>query len=127
MQSPIYPPPVILLADDDESLRRLVHATIPPDEFEVLEASDGNEALRLARARHPGVVLLDIAMPARNGFEVCAELKGDPATADIKVLMLTGLHAEVDRKRASQVGADGYLTKPFSPRELLDTILNLLR
>ncbi len=116
----------ILLADDDDSLRRLVHATLRAEEYEVLEAADGREALELAEEHRPDLALLDIAMPEYNGFEVCAAIKANPALAHVKVLMLTGLHDELDRKHATQAGADGYFTKPFSPRELLDTVHHLL-
>jgi DNA-binding response OmpR family regulator len=116
----------ILVADDDSALRRLLGTTLGADNFEMLQAIDGEEALRIAREQHPALVLLDIYMPRVNGFDVCRELKSDPATADIKIVILTGHSADTDRQQAREVGADDYFSKPFSPVELLNKVYALL-
>jgi DNA-binding response OmpR family regulator len=116
----------VLLADDDPALRRLIGATLGSDDFDLLMAIDGEEALRVARGEHPALVLLDVNMPRLDGFEVCHQLKSDPATADIKVVMLTARGADVDRVRAREAGADEYFIKPFSPVQLLNKVYALL-
>lgn len=116
----------VLLADDDSGLRRLVSATLGSADFELLQAIDGEEALQLARSSSPDLVLLDVNMPRLDGFEVCRALKRDPATADIKVVMLTARGAETDRARAREAGADDYFVKPFSPVQLLNRVYALL-
>ncbi|MBI2940167.1 MAG: response regulator [Chloroflexi bacterium] len=118
----------ILLADDDTILRRLVAATLGGDEeYELLEAADGAEALDIARRERPRLMLLDVDMPKLDGFEVCAAVKGDPATRDTMVIMLTAMAQDVDRKRGEHAGANAYFTKPFSPIRLLETIDAALR
>lgn len=116
----------VLLADDDPGLRRLVGTTLGTDDFELLQAMDGEEALRIAREQRPQLVLLDVNMPRRNGFEVCRLLKDDPRTAAIKVVMLTARGNEADRAQGREAGADDYFIKPFSPVHLLDKVYALL-
>lgn len=116
----------VLLADDDFALRRLIAATLGSDDFELLQAQDGEEALELARSRQPDLVLLDVNMPRLDGFAVCEQLKADPATATIKIVMLTARGAESDRVRARTAGADDYFVKPFSPVQLLNKVYALL-
>ena len=116
----------ILLADDDPNVRLLVSATLRSEEYELIEASTGEETLALARSDHPDLVLLDIAMPRIDGFEVCKNLKSDPETKDIRVLMLTARTQDAERRRGNEVGADGYFTKPFSPLALLRKIGEIL-
>jgi len=116
----------VLLADDDPGLRRLVGATLGAECFQILSADDGEEALAIARGEHPALILLDINMPGQNGLDVCRELKSDPATAGIKIVMLTASGAELDRRRAFEAAADDYVVKPFSPIALLDKVYALL-
>ncbi len=116
----------VLLADDDAALRRLIRATFSDADFDLLQAVDGTEALELVQQHHPCVVLLDVNMPGLDGFEVCRRLKGDPSTADIKIVMLTARGADVDRLTAREAGADEYFVKPFSPIQLLDKVYALL-
>lgn len=111
----------ILLADDEGPLRELVRATLGST-YRLLEAVDGLEALALARSELPDLVLLDVKMPRLDGFTVCEQLKTDPATSHIPVLMLTAWASQEDQRRGAEAGADGYLTKPFSPSVLLDTV-----
>ena len=89
------------------------------DQYRVLLARDGEEAMALALKEQPDLIILDILMPKKDGYEVCRGLKSDPETAQIQVIMLTGLSQEFDRKKALEVGADDYFTKPFSPSALL--------
>ncbi len=117
----------VLIADDDESLRLLVATTLGDDSLELLQAQDGRQALALARQHRPGLILLDIAMPGLTGLEVCQELKADPNTAKLPVIMLTAQGRALDRERGLAAGAAAYLTKPFSPLELLRLAEDLLR
>lgn len=121
------PIPKILLADDEPSLRRLVSVTLGSDDFQLLHASNGEEALAVARQELPQVALLDVNMPRKNGIEVCRALKSDPATCRIKVVMLTAAGSESDIELALAAGADAYFVKPFSPLALLNKIHALIR
>jgi two-component system, OmpR family, phosphate regulon response regulator PhoB len=116
----------VLLADDDPALRRLIGTTLGSQDFDLLQAIDGEEALQIARQHHPELVLLDVNMPKLDGFEVCRNLKNDPATATMKIVMLTARGADVDRARAREAGADEYFIKPFSPVQLLNKVYALL-
>ncbi|TAK27611.1 MAG: response regulator [Chloroflexota bacterium] len=116
----------ILLADDQEVVRRLVGVTLGEDEFDLVYATDGEEALRLAQETRPDLVLLDIMMPGIDGFQVCRALKNDPETSRISILILTAKGSEADRAMGKQVGADGYFSKPFSPIALLGRVHELL-
>jgi two-component system, OmpR family, alkaline phosphatase synthesis response regulator PhoP len=112
----------LLIADDEGGIRTLVRMTLESDTYEILEASDGDAALQLARDRHPDLVLLDVSMPKRNGLEVCHAIKEDPATSDIAVVMLTARAQESDRRLGEDAGVDAYFTKPFSPVQLMDLV-----
>jgi two-component system, OmpR family, alkaline phosphatase synthesis response regulator PhoP len=116
----------VLLADDDPSLLRLISTTLGTDDFELLQATDGEQALEAARRHHPDLVLLDVNMPRLDGFEVCRQLKSDPETASIKVVMLTARGTDADRARGRELGADDYFAKPFSPIQLLNKVYQLL-
>ncbi|HEY8477199.1 MAG TPA: response regulator [Chloroflexota bacterium] len=114
--------PTILIVDDDPNLRKLIRATVEDEDHVVLEAADGVEALNLARKHLPDLMLLDIAMPRMDGVKVCKEIKADPATRNITVVMLTAKGQERDRQAAQEAGAEAYFTKPFSPLALLNFI-----
>jgi DNA-binding response OmpR family regulator len=116
----------VLLADDDPGLRRLIGTTLGTEDFDLLQANDGEQALQIARQQHPELVLLDVNMPKLDGFEVCRHLKSEPETSGIKVVMLTARSEEVDRARGREAGADEYFTKPFSPVQLLNKVYALL-
>ncbi len=115
----------LLIADDEPAVRALVHATLEGDDYEILEAGDGEEALEVSRAEHPTLVLLDIMMPRLDGLEVCRRLKAGPETSDIVIVMLTAQAQERDRDHGLAAGADDYFTKPFSPLALLNMVENL--
>src|SRR6267378_6612769 len=116
----------VLLADDDPGLRRLIGTTLGTDHFDLLQAVDGEEALRIAQQQHPELVLLDVNMPKMDGFEVCRFLKTDPETSGIKIVMITARATDVDRARGREAGADDYFIKPFSPIQLLNKVYALL-
>ena len=117
----------VLIVDDKVELRDLVEVTLRGGDYRILQAENGVQALELARAEAPDLMLLDVMMPGgKDGFEVCAELKSDPATAGITIIMLTAKGQEVDKARGREVKADGYYTKPFSPLELLQKVEEIL-
>ncbi len=119
--------PKILIADDEPSLRLLVRATLSSNKsFELVEASDGHEALAKAQTELPDLLLLDVMMPGLSGFEVCERLKNDPKTKKIVIIMLTAKGQQSDRDWALSVGTDYFLTKPFSPIELFNLIEKIL-
>jgi two-component system chemotaxis response regulator CheY len=110
----------LLVADDDPLIRRLVTATLRDvSRFALLEAADGTQAVEIAQRERPAVALLDVDMPGRDGIEVCRALRADPATRAATIVMLTGAPGDGVRARALEAGADLFLTKPFSPLELL--------
>ena len=112
----------VLIADDEPSMRLLVHATIESDDYRVVEAVDGAEAWRMIKEQKPSLVLLDVQMPGRTGLEVLALLKGDPELAGTRVILLTSKAQETDIEKGLIAGADFYLTKPFSPLDLLTRV-----
>jgi DNA-binding response OmpR family regulator len=116
----------VLLADDDPSLLRLISTTLGTTDFDLLQATDGEEALALARRHRPDLILLDINMPRLDGFEVLRQLKQAPETASIKVVILSARRDEADRARGRECGADEYFVKPFSPIQLLNKVYALL-
>lgn len=117
----------VLVAEDNADNRQLVEDILAGQGYSVTFARDGNEAVSLARQLIPDLVILDINMPGKNGFEVCADLKADSATVQIPILMLTALSDVENRVRGLGLGADDYLVKPFNPRELVARIDTRLR
>jgi CheY-like chemotaxis protein len=112
----------LLIADDEGSIRGLVRVTLEGESYEILEAGDGEEALHVAYAEHPALILLDVMMPRLDGLEVCRRLKTDPITKDIVIVLLTAMAQDSDRERGFAAGADDYVTKPFSPLALLHKV-----
>jgi CheY-like chemotaxis protein len=110
----------ILIVDDDPMIRRLITTTLEDVAgYRLLEAGDGQEALEAAVEERPEIVFLDYDMPRLNGVETCRRLRSDPATADVTIVMLTGMSDKPAQERAVAAGADLFLTKPFSPLRLL--------
>src|SRR4030081_319982 len=118
--------PVILIADDDEDVQRLLTLYVRPLDCEVLTARDGEAALAIAQARLPDLVLLDVMMPKRSGWEVCQALKAVQRTSHIAVVLVTGRGDVKDRLTGLQLGADDYLVKPFNREEVVKRIGALL-
>jgi len=117
----------LLIADDLVPIRQMVRITLSTQGWTILEAKNGTEALAIARAEKPDLVLLDVDMgPGPNGFEVCKSLKSEEDTRSIPVVMLTAHESEADKQVGFSVGATQYLTKPFGPLELIDTIRGIL-
>ena len=112
----------ILIADDEPSLRLLVSATIASDEYEVVEAVDGDEAWQLIREHRPNVVLLDVQMPGRTGLDLARAIRAEPDLVRTCVILLTSKAQPADIEAGLAAGADRYLTKPFSPLELLRVV-----
>ena len=112
----------LLIADDEPSVRLLVAATLSSEEYEIIEATNGADALALARAERPRAMLLDVNMPGMTGIEVCREVKADAQLASVAVVMLTSADEPEDREAGLAAGAIAYLTKPFRPLELLRII-----
>lgn len=116
----------ILVADDDPMLQRLIMNTLKLEQYEVVIASDGAQALQLARSEKPDLIILDVMMPVKNGFEVCADLRKMPETATLPVIILSGLGQVQEKITGLKAGADEYVTKPIDPRELLTRVEMLL-
>jgi DNA-binding response OmpR family regulator len=117
----------ILIVDDEPDALELVKVNLTNAGFFVATAEDGDEALKKARSLSPDLILLDVMLPQVDGLEVCKILRRDDATRDIPIIMLTARAAEIDRVLGLELGADDYVTKPFSPRELVLRVKALLR
>jgi diguanylate cyclase (GGDEF)-like protein len=117
----------ILVADDDPAILRLVEINLDLDGFEVITASDGEEALRLVNEHLPALVLLDVMMPKIDGYEVCERIRADGRTRHINVIMLTAKSLSADKIVGLTAGADDYVLKPFDPMELVARVRSTLR
>ena len=118
--------PRILVVEDEPEAAELVEFNLKQAGYAVTTAADGVEALKKARAQVPMLVILDVMLPEMDGFEICKSLRLDPATARVPIIMLTAKAAEIDRVLGLELGADDYLTKPFSPRELVLRVKKIL-
>ncbi len=116
----------ILVVDDEPDALEVLAFKLKEAGYVPLLAKDGNRAIRLAREERPALIVLDLMLPEVDGLEVCKILRRDPGTASIPILMLTARAAEMDRVLGLELGADDYVTKPFSPRELVLRIKKLL-
>jgi DNA-binding response OmpR family regulator len=112
----------ILIADDEAYIRELLITTLEVGNYNILTAKDGQEAVKSACDEKPDLMILDIGMPKLDGFEVCKQLKSDPETESIIIIMLTALGQEAEKAKGFEMGADDYFVKPFSPMALLDKI-----
>jgi len=117
----------ILIIEDDPDIAELVEYNLVKEGFEVLVSADGEEGLRRSKTRRPDLVLLDLMLPAMDGIEVCRRLRQDPATQSVGLIMLTAKGEESDVVVGLELGADDYVVKPFSPRELLARVRAVLR
>jgi len=118
--------PVVVVAEDDEDILRLVATRLERDGYEVVQTRDGAQALGAVRERLPALALLDVSMPALDGLEVLARIRGDEQLAGIRVVLLTAMAQEHDVRRAFEAGADGYVRKPFSLAELSEKVAELI-
>jgi len=118
--------PLVLCADDDEDILSLVSLRLRRAGFDVATAADGDAAIEIARDRRPALAVLDVMMPRRTGYEVLAELRGDEALRDIKVILLSARVQESDVTRGLEAGADAYLAKPFKAQDLVAKVQELL-
>ena len=117
----------ILVVDDEPDALELISYNLKAAGFDVATAADGEEALKKARNAQPALIILDVMLPEVDGLEVCKTLRREPATASVPIIMLTAKAAEIDRVLGLELGADDYVTKPFSPRELILRVKALLR
>jgi len=116
----------ILIADDEPDIVTSLEFLMRGGNYEVRVALNGEEALRLAESFRPDVVLLDVMMPQRSGFEVCQKIRENPALRDVKIVMLTAKGRDAEKDRGLNLGANAYVTKPFSTKELMNTVRGLL-
>jgi two-component system, OmpR family, phosphate regulon response regulator PhoB len=116
----------LLIVDDEDGVRALVRMTLDNGLYEIIEASEGLEALDLAREYHPDLVLLDVMLPDVSGMDVCRKIKDDPELSSTTVVMLTARAQTSDVGDAEEAGADGYFTKPFSPIALTRKVESIL-
>jgi DNA-binding response OmpR family regulator len=117
----------ILVVDDEPDALELIEFNLRKNGYEVTTSGDGEEAMHKARALRPALIVLDVMLPGLSGLEICKLLKREPATAGIPIIMVTAKAAEIDRLLGLELGADDYLTKPFSTRELVLRVRSLLR
>ena len=118
-------PLVVVVVDDEERVTKLIRRFLAPNKCEIHEARDGSEGIEVIREVRPDVVILDVRIPGVHGFDVCRIIKKDPDTRDAKVLVISGLMSETDRKWAIDCGANETLQKPFNADELAGKILNM--
>ena len=116
----------ILVVEDDPSALRLVGYTLEQEGYQVITASDGLEGVRKARDEHPDLIILDIMLPGLDGYEVCQQLRKEPETAKLPILMLSAKAREIDKATGLKIGADDYLTKPADPSTIVAKVKALL-
>ena len=121
------PGKTILIVEDEPDIRKLVHYNLTQERFKVIEAEDGEKAFKLVQREKPDLIVLDLMLPGLSGLELCKQLRGRPESARLPILMLTAKAGEADRVVGLEMGADDYLTKPFSPRELVARVKAILR
>ena len=120
-------PRKILIVEDEEDIRSLVRYNLEAEGFRVVDASDGEHGLRQADTERPALIILDLMLPGLSGLEVCRLLRAQEDTAPVPILILTARAAELDRVLGLEMGADDYVTKPFSPRELVARVKAIIR
>jgi len=115
----------ILIADDETGIRTVLGRMLSND-YAILEAANGEEAVKIARAQRPDLILMDLIMPKMDGYAACSQIKADEATRTIPVVILTAIGHELNKKFATEMGAEAYITKPFNIHELVGVITPLL-
>ncbi len=116
----------VLIVDDEPNIVTSLEFLMRGDDYEVRVARNGEEALQLAESFRPDIVVLDVMMPQRSGFEVCQKIRENPILRDAKIIMLTAKGREVEKEKGLGLGANAYVTKPFSTKELMNTVRGLL-
>lgn len=116
----------ILIVDDEPNIVISLEFLMKREGFDVSVANDGEEAVHCIRTERPDLVLLDVMMPKKNGFEVCQEVKADPELQDVRILMLTAKGRDTEVSKGLALGADAYMTKPFSTKELVERVRSML-
>ena len=116
----------ILIVEDEPKNMTLTRDMLKISGYETIEAVDGRQGVEKAKSAKPNLILMDIMMPKMDGYAACREIKADPATKNIPVIMLTAVGYDLNKRLAKQMGADGYVTKPFSRQQLVDAIILLL-
>lgn len=116
----------VLVVDDEPFICRSLSFVLRKDNYNVLEARNGEEALAAIRQHRPDLVFLDVMMPKINGFEVTRIVRADPTLAQVKIILLTAKGQDSDRETGRQAGADEYMTKPFSPTKILERARQIL-
>ena len=117
----------VMIVDDEPNIVLSVEFLMKRAGHEVVTAGDGEEALRVLAETKPDLMILDVMMPNKNGFEVCADVRANPETADLPILMLSAKGREAEREKGLSLGANAYITKPFSTHELVARVDELLR
>ena len=117
----------ILVADDDPDILSIVSMSLETQSYTVYKATNGREAVDLAREHHPDLILMDMMMPVVSGYEAVSELKADPSTKDITIVGLSAKAMATDMERATDVGIDGYITKPFRIAQVLTVVESYLQ
>jgi len=120
------PKPKVLIIDDDPSLRRLVQVLFERDGFDVALASEGSEGIHLALMNPPNIIILDIMMEGLHGFEVCKMLRANSSMRRTAIIIISGKSYKPDIDKAMELGADSYVVKPFSPKELLKVAIQYM-
>ncbi|MET0071359.1 MAG: response regulator [Candidatus Thiodiazotropha sp.] len=118
---------IILIVDDEPNIVLSVEYLMKREGYEVVTASDGQEAMEKISESPPDLLILDVMMPRKNGFEVCREIRADPALSTMPILILSAKGREAEIKKGISLGADGYITKPFSTHDLVDRVNQLLQ
>jgi CheY-like chemotaxis protein len=115
----------VLVCDDEPVMRELIRASLADHGYDIAEAGNGDEALAMVRETRPDILIVDMKMPRRDGVEVVRELRLDPQLATLRIVMLTAMSGEADRRDAERIGVDEFVTKPFIPRELATVVERL--
>ena len=116
----------ILIVDDEPNIVTSLEFLMRGSDYDVRVARNGEQALRLAESFRPDIVVLDVMMPHRSGFEVCQKIRENPVLGDVKIVMLTAKGRDVEKEKGLDLGANAYITKPFSTKELMNTVRGLL-
>jgi CheY-like chemotaxis protein len=117
----------VLIVDDEAFVREIVKVRLKLLGIEIIEGTNGLEAIEKAIQEKPDLILLDVMMPKMNGFEACEKLRSNPLTSHIPILILTARGEQMDKERGARLGAVKYLTKPFSPQKLAEQVLEIIK